>query len=192
MTLRVLVDANVLFSRTLRDWLALIYLSPRGQLYTVHWTEDILAEVLYRLRRRHPDWNGQKTNAIRRRIAETFEGGRVEDFVVDGSFQGSDPDDRHVHAAALACAADIVLTGDDGFVGEGVDADLLPYEVLSPDAFFVLADDSAPEIVAEVTRDQTRYWYGRHGRAPLAQQLEAAGCPEFARRVQKHQSNLSL
>ncbi len=111
---------------------------------------------------------------------------------MDGSFQGSDPDDRHVHAAALACAADIVLTCDEGFVGEGVDADPPPYEVLFPDAFFVLADDSAPEIVAEVTREQTRYWYVKHGRAPLAHQLEAAGCPEFARRVQKHQNNLSL
>lgn len=192
MTIRVLVDANVLYARTLRDWLALIYLSRSGALYTVHWTEDILAEVLYRLRRQYPDWDGGKITTVRSRIADTFEGGRVDDFVVDGSFQGTDPNDHHVHAAALACSADIVLTGDKGFTGPDCDPDQLPYEVFAPDAFFVLADDSAPDIIRAVTREQTEYWSKQHGRAPLTQQLEAAGCPEFAQRVRKHQSNLSL
>lgn len=192
MTLRVLVDANVLFSRTLRDWLALIHLSEEGQLYTVHWTEDILAEALYWLRRKHPHWEGSKTSTVRDRIAGTFEGGRVTDFAIDGSFPGTDPNDQHVHAAALACDADIVLTNDDGFVSSAADPDELPYEVFEPDAFFVLADDSAPHIIRSVTREQTRYWCGKRGRAQLTQYLEAAGCEEFARRVRKHQSNLSL
>lgn len=42
MTGLVLPDANVLFNRTLRDWLFL--LAHRGRLYTIHSTEDLLAE----------------------------------------------------------------------------------------------------------------------------------------------------
>ena len=48
MTGLVLPDANVLFSRTLRDWLFL--LAHRGRLYTVHSTEDILAETMAKYR----------------------------------------------------------------------------------------------------------------------------------------------
>ncbi|SFA84979.1 PIN domain-containing protein [Amycolatopsis marina] len=190
---RVLVDANVLFSRTLRDWLALIYINPGGEVYNVYWTEDILAEAVYQLRRNHPSWDGRQTRAIRDTIARTFEGGRVEDFVVDGSFQGTDPHDQHVHAAALACDADILLTCDGGFSGGPVNPDLLPYEVYTPDDFFVLVDKSVPEIVCAVTLEQTEYWRRKkQGKAPLAEHLEAAGCPQFAKRVRTYQGHLSI
>jgi hypothetical protein len=91
VTTRVLADANVLFSRTLRDWLILIQLVPGP--YTVYWTEDILAEVAYHLRKKHPDASGHVIPGIRRKITEALEGGRVDDFVVDGTFPG-DVDDN--------------------------------------------------------------------------------------------------
>jgi hypothetical protein len=116
----------------------------------------------------------------------------VEDFVVDGSPQGGDANDAHVHAAALACGADILLAGDAGFVGDGVDLDLLPYEVYTPDEFFVLAHDSAPHLIKTVTRQQTEYWREKQGRSPLAEYLVRAGCPQFAERVRHCQSSLSL
>ncbi|WP_307867596.1 PIN domain-containing protein [Umezawaea beigongshangensis] len=186
------VDANVLYSRTLRDWLALLQLNSPEEVYTVYWTEDVLAETIYRLRRKHPDWNGAKITAIRDGIAATFEGGRVEDFVVDGTFPGVDGDDRHVHAAAVACRADFILTCDKGFSTAGCDAGSTPYEVYRPDEFFVLVDDSAPHLVRLVTREQTLYWVGREGRADLAGKLIDAGCPVFAERVRIHQGELSL
>ncbi|MCG8916727.1 PIN domain-containing protein [Actinokineospora sp. PR83] len=188
--MRVFTDANVFYSRTLRDWLALLQL--QGGTYTVYWTEDVLAETVYRLRRRHPDWNGAKITAIRDRIAGTFEGGRVDDFTIDGSFPGGDVDDQHVHAAALACQADFILTCDNGFIVAGQDVDSMPYEVYRPDDFFVLVDDSAPHVVRQVTYDQTLYWVGRTGRADLASKLSDAGCPEFAERVRDHQGRLSF
>lgn len=189
---RVLVDANVLYSRTLRDWLAILFLCSKGNVYSVHWTEDILAEVIGRLRRKNPDWSGRRTAAIRDAIADTFEGGRVDDFTIDGSFRGTDVNDRHVHAAALACRADILLSDDNGFAAGEVGRERLPYEVYVADDFFVLVDDAAPECVAEATRQQTGYWYEKTGRAPLAAQLERSGCPTFARRVRQHQCQLSL
>lgn len=189
---RVLVDANVLYSRTLRDWLALLQLRSDEAVYKVYWTEDVLAETIYHLRRNHPDWDGGKITAIRDRIAVIFEGGRVDDFVVDGSFPGSDVDDQHVHAAALACTANIVLTADNGFsVAEDL-ADMLPYEVYRPDELFVLVDDSAPSLVRRVVHEQTLYWVRKNGRADLASRLIEAKCAQFAVRVQGHQSQLSL
>ena len=189
---RVFVDANVLYSRTLRDWLALLQLRSSGELYTVYWTEDVLAETIYWLRRNHPAWNGTKITSIRDLIARTFEGGRVEDFSIDDSFPGRDGDDRHVHAAAVACRADFILTSDNGFFITDGDADSRPYEVYTPDDFFVLVDDSAPALVQLVTREQTMYWARRGGRADLAGHLVGAQCPRFAERVRVHQGKLSL
>lgn len=181
---RVLVDANVLFSRTLRDWLGQLYLHS-DSFFSVYWTEDILAETIYHLRREHPEWSGSQITIIRDRIADTFEGGRVEDFTPDGTFPGSDPHDEHVHAAAVACQAQYLLTRDAGFHDLGV-ADQLPYEVYTPDDFFLLIDQSAPHVVKSVTSDQQAYWQARGGRCNLPRSLTEAGCPEFADRVRGH------
>ncbi|HEY5881768.1 MAG TPA: PIN domain-containing protein [Nakamurella sp.] len=185
MSTRVLVDANVLYSRTLRDWLALLYLES-DSLFSVYWTEDILAETLYHLRRDHHDWPGHKTRAVGDKIRAVFEGGRVEDFVPDGSFVGPDPHDQHVHAAALACGAGILLTADSGFSTSAASDAESPYELYVPDDFFVLVDDSAPETVRAVVSTQQRYWLTRQGRAKLPQALISAGCRGFADRVRSH------
>lgn len=188
MPARVLVDANVLFSRTLRDWLALLYLQSDA-FFSVYWTEDILAETIYRLRRQNPEWSGAQITAIRDRIAGTFEGGRVEDFTPDGTFPGADPHDEHVHAAAVACQAQYLLTCDSGFKDPEV-LDQLPYEVYTPDDFFVLIDQSAPHVVRAVISAQQAYWHGRRGRCNLPRSLNEAGCPEFAGRVRSHLQQL--
>lgn len=48
MVTRVLVDANVLFSRTQRDWLFLLKLKSEGRIFTVSSTVDIIAETVAR------------------------------------------------------------------------------------------------------------------------------------------------
>ena len=37
----MLVDANVLYPKTLRDWLALLYSQGGSDMFTVYWTDDI-------------------------------------------------------------------------------------------------------------------------------------------------------
>lgn len=190
MAIGVLVDANVLYSRTLRDWLFLIKLRSQGGLYTVHATEDILAEVLYRCRRAKPDAPGRLTKAIHDRIVDSLDG-VVSDFVVDGSYPGDDPDDAHVHAAAVACGAEILLTADSGFTRVPEELDLrLPYEVHTPDSFFVLIDDSQPALVETVVGEQFTYWESRPGCRSLGAALRDAGCPLFADRVGEHLQHL--
>jgi hypothetical protein len=183
MAQRVLPDANVWYSKTLRDWLLLIEVS--GGPYTTCWTEDILAEALYHLRRRHPDWDGARIADVRDKVVRAAEGGRISDFVVTGEFPGSDRLDRHVDAAARAGGVGVVVTCDGGFSAPGV-ADLLPYEVLSPDELFVLADESTPDVVREVAFRQQSFYVDRLGTADLREALRAAGCPEFGDRVERH------
>ncbi|MBT0773788.1 hypothetical protein KIH74_32885 [Kineosporia sp. J2-2] len=91
-----------------------------------------------------------------------------------------------MHAAALACSADYLLTSDKGFSDPDVDFDVLPYEVYRPDEFLELIDDSAPQVVRQVMAKQVAYSIRRHGEADLCGALRRAGCPKFAERVRNH------
>ncbi len=121
---------------------------------------------------------------IRDRLAGTFEAGRVVDFAIDGSYRGSDEGDQHVHAAAIACQADVLVTCN--VADFEWDEATSPYEVMHPDDFLVLVDDSSPRLVADVVAVQCAYWVKRDGEADLPQRLEKAECPQFAERVRLH------
>jgi hypothetical protein len=180
----VFVDSNVWFSRTLRDWLGLLYTIAEEPPFEIRWTEDVLAELIHHLRAKHPNWEGARIVGIRDRLVGVFETGRVADFVIDGSYLGKDPHDAHMHAAALAARADILLTCN---VADFVwDENTSPYEVFHPDDFFVLIDDVAPERVAQAVIANCRYWFDKDGEAGLPTRLKAAGCPDFAERVRRH------
>lgn len=184
---RVFVDADVLFSRTLRDWLGLLATAEVTP-FRVYWTEDVLAETIARLRDRHPDWPGSTTTKIRDLIANAFADGRVEDFVVTEVDQARDDGDRHVAAAARACSAHFLLTSNVRDFRSLPDS--ISYEVVSPDELFVLIDDSAAPLVQEVVRQQIAYWCRRCEEAELQHYLRAAGCPNFADRVTAHLSRI--
>lgn len=182
---RVFVDANVLYSRTLRDWLGLLYTLPDEPPFVVFWSEDVLAEVIHHLRRRHPEWAGSRIARIRDLIAGTFEIGRVTDFSVDGDYSGSDPGDAHVHAAAVACRADILLTCNvTDFAAP--DKDDSNYEVMHPDEFLVMIDDEDPSLVHRAVLQDLDYWVAKVGEANPPQRLRSAGAKEFAERVRRH------
>lgn len=177
----VFVDANVWFSRTLRDWLGMLYTVPDIPPFVVHWSEDVLAEVIHHLRKKHPHWSGAHIANVRDRLAGTFEAGRVGDFVIDASYRGSDPGDGHVHAAAVACRADILITCNAGDFTW--DENTSPYEVMHPDDFLVLVDDCSPALVRTVAAEMAQYWVVRRGECDLPDRLRKADCPQFAERV---------
>ncbi len=177
----VFVDANVWFSRTLRDWIGMLYVTPPIAPFEVRWTEDVFAELIYSLRRRHPDWEGSRITGIRDRLAEVFETGRVSDFQITSDYKGSDPLDAHVHAAAVACGADYLITANESDFKW--DEDDSPYEVLTPDEFFLLVYDAVPELVAEVAVRMSRHWFKLLGDANIPERLKNAACPRFAERV---------
>ncbi|ADG76158.1 conserved hypothetical protein [Cellulomonas flavigena DSM 20109] len=180
----VFVDANVWFSRTLRDWLGLLYVLPDDPPFVVHWSEDVFAEVLYHLRKTHPTWPGHRISGIRDRLAGTFEAGRVDTYEIDSTYGGRELDDAHVHAAAVACGADVLLTFDvDDF---DWDTNTSPYEVMHPDDFLVLLDDFCPELVKAAVDEMVGYWIARGLDADMPGRLRKSGCPQFADRAASH------
>lgn len=105
-------------------------------------------------------------------------------FQVGDDYKGKDALDAHIHAAAVACRADILLTASTAdFIWNENES---PYEVLKPDEFLLLIDDAAPELLAEVTMSMCRYWFRRSGAANLPKKLKDAGCPRFAERIRGH------
>lgn len=189
-----LPDANVLFPRTTRDWLLLLKVVSEGTMFQVAYTEDILAETIYRLRRKHRALSGSQITIIRDRIVDTMDT-RIEDYPSGQDAEEiKDPFDRHLHAAAVAGSADCIITLDTGFTQLSPDArDQLGYEIYTPDEFFILVDDSSSSTVRSALRLQIEYW----NRRPAAtkdpsQALREAGCPDFAARVRQHCGELAL
>ena len=183
---RVFVDANVLYSRTLRDWLFLLRRETEG-MFQIHTTEDVLAETAYRLRRSNPTMAGGVIRDLREKITSSIDE-LVGDYDATIEYSGDDPNDLHVHAAAIASEAHILLTADQGFDGSDDD----PYEVFTCDDFFILVDDSASWMVERVTANQNAYWSQKEGgRKSLSQALKDSGCPKFALRVEGHLRTLS-
>lgn len=189
-TNRVFLDSNVIYSRTQRDWFGLLTTAegPAAPFH-VHWSEDVMSEALYHLRRKHPGWDGQKVAAIGDKIRATWPDGRVVDFVVAESFGGDDPNDAHVHAAAAACNAHYLVTNNNPRDFGGDNLDLLPYEVCTPDDFLVLVDDVAPGLVTDAVGRQLDYWGVRQD---IVEALRRADCPQFAERVLRHLQRRAL
>lgn len=148
-------------------------------------SEDVLAETEYTLRRRFPEAPGRVIVDRRAKIVRYMDS-ILKDYDGSVAYNGSDPNDRHVHAAALASDADILLTQDRNF--ESDDDEF--YEVYRADDFFVLVDDSALLSVQHVTAMQRAYWADRGGKS-IVTALQEADCPQFADRVNQHLRTLS-
>jgi predicted nucleic acid-binding protein len=187
---RVFVDADVLFSACLRYWLFQFRISTPS-MFQISTTEDVVAETISKLRDKYPRWDGRQTTRVREDIIEVFDE-MVPDF--DGSidYSGKDPGDFHVHAAAVACKADILLTCD-GALRNQPNADALPYEAYHPDDFFVLLNDSAPLDVRDAVLAQLRFHIRKYGanNTSMIDRLVAAGCPQFAEIVRVHLVDLA-
>lgn len=183
---RVFLDSNVIFSRTLRDWFGLLTTTGEGAPpFQVYWSDDVIAEAMYHVRRENPAWEGGQIASIGEKIRAMWADGRVRDFVVDDSYAGQDPHDAHVHAAAVACRAHYLVTRNVGDFRTD-DTDALPYEVYHPDEFFLLVDDVAPALVAHCVQQQIAYWSGRQDDVDVVGALNRNDCPEFASRVLSH------
>lgn len=150
----VLVDANILIARTLRDWLINIYLASQPSPFEVCWTEDIMAETMFHIRRNNPLLSGGQIARVRELIDATFT--VVRDYDVDPGIPYPDEHDAHVHAAAVTCQADFLLTNDTK--GFALEPALVPYEIYTADEFFCLVDDLYPDLAHRATLAQLNHW----------------------------------
>ncbi len=148
--------------------------------YTVLWTEDILAETVFNLRRDHPKWEGGQIANIVETIKKIFpeEGHRVRDY---NFAESKDECDGHVKGAAIAGNADILLTNNvKDFVD---DVDECPYEVYTPDDFFMLVWKSAPALVESVTHRMNQHFRSKEVLYSPAEKLRAAKAYKFSKVV---------
>ena len=184
---RVFVDANVLGSKTLYDWLFLL----RRQLpavFSLSTTDDVLDEAHRVWRRRHPKIGGAMRAKRDKLFREYF-----DEITSDWHGQVTsavDVDDSHVHNAAVDLEVDILLTNNVKDFAERDDISHdPPYDVYTPDEFFCLIYENNPDAVRAVAGTQLGYWLRRAEADPgveqksLAVALEGAGCPNFAQKV---------
>lgn len=176
---RVLIDANIVYSRTLLDWISLLCL--RGNMFEVFWTEDVLAEARYNLRKDKPEISDGYLTQRFDRIRDLFPDGRISGFdITDRSHP--DPHDWHVVSAARYGRMGYLITDDTKF-RELIDNPELEFETHTADTFLVLVDDSSPHLVRTVTAEQHAYWLAKPQGKCLPKALDDAGAPQFADRV---------
>lgn len=161
------VDANVLFSKTLRVWLFMLRAHTNGGLFVLHSTDDVFTA-------------GRLTGPVQDRIRAALDD-VVDVYPEAPDLLGAGEHTQRIHAAALASNAVYVITDDN--IYDNVDTDTLPYEVHTPDSFLMLVAANAAEAVDAVI--DTHLGRAEGSKKPhLA--LEDAGCTEFATCVLKH------
>jgi predicted nucleic acid-binding protein len=127
----VVYDANVLVGNTQRD--LLVRIAQTG-LVQAKWTHRILDEAIAAVQKSRPDAMPEKLAHLRTLLVEAIPNGLVRGHepVIDG-LHLRDPDDRHVLAAAIKAAAQVIVTADKDFTAE----DLAPWDIEAkhPDDF---------------------------------------------------------
>jgi predicted nucleic acid-binding protein len=106
-----LADANVLYSRVLRDYL--LY-CMRARLVSVAWSQSILDEMTEHLMLNRPGFTSESADRLARAMTVAFpyaqhDPGDAQLRTV-ARLDLPDPDDRHVVAAALAADASFICT----------------------------------------------------------------------------------
>lgn len=180
---RVFVDANVLFSRTKRDWLYAF--QEAGADFVLCTSRDVVHELMTRIRDRYPLIPSDKLDYIEKQVYEicTVVDKYDPQTYVD-SFVGTDKGDLHVHAAVSAGHCDYLLTDDTQlFAGVSEEVmDLLDYEVTSTDDFFCLLADSTQQFFWRTVQIE-RHYYNQHNKGSILTPLSDAQCPQFRDKV---------
>ncbi|MFY1618359.1 PIN domain-containing protein [Micromonospora sp. WMMD736] len=162
--LTVFIDANILYSRCLRDWLVMMALDSQHTAFELRWSEAVLAEAFYHLRRNHPGAPEQQIERWRDSLDENFPEAKVTNWEPGSIPCPRDPNDHHVLAAAHAGRVDILVT-QDGDVNDfqqcldHVDAGI---DVQHVDTFLCMIADRHPELVRRRFLSQVMYWQRRN------------------------------
>ncbi|EMY35213.1 hypothetical protein D477_005591 [Arthrobacter crystallopoietes BAB-32] len=179
---RIFLDANVLFSRTLRDWFSLISLNAGIEGISLHWSEDVMSEYQYHIRRKHPGWSEQQIGGWRRRLTESFPDAMIIGYEIDpGLLESNDKFDAHVLAAAAHGSVDYLVTAN--YSDFEPFSERFEFEIFSPDEMLCLINERRPDAVRAATKRQLSYWAGRPSSKSLTHALVDAGAPAFAHHV---------
>lgn len=184
---RIVLDTNVLLSKTLRDWILLTSLETGSLLYQVYLSQGILDEFGYHWRKQHPQYDDGVRQVYMKQIMASV-AGLVEGFKVETPAGYPDEHDAHVHSAVLAAQADALITDDSKLIAFGQSCqgeDSLPYDTMSADDFLMqMAHFIPPEILDSVYLKQETYLERRKPDATVPSLLQKAGAMRFARYLQ--------
>lgn len=107
----VLADANVLYSRVLRDYL--VYAADEGAI-SIRWSRTILIEAVKQLQANNSTFDDEQGDLLIRLLNDAYPEAEVE-LTARARHKVTrldmpDEDDRHVLAAAVAAHADVLCT----------------------------------------------------------------------------------
>lgn len=175
----VLADANVLYSRVLRDFL--LYAADQ-EIISIAWSAQILAEVTEHLMANVEGFDEAAAQRLVAAMNRAFPYADVEPdeehWRILAEVPLPDDDDRHVIAASLAAEATVLCTSNvKDFPGHLVEA--LGFEVLTPDQLLSrLMVDYEPQMLA-VHRTAVGSLKGATDESTVAA-LRRAGAPTTA------------
>jgi predicted nucleic acid-binding protein len=177
-------DANVLYSRVLRDYL--LYSAAVGA-FSVAWSADILDEAVGHLVENTPGFTEESGVVLKRLMNEAYPLAQVDpsegDFRRLRGVHMPDEGDRHVLAAALASEADVVCTGNTKDFPEAATA---PFgiKVLTPDQLFCNLLENCPEKLLCAHRRSVSTLAGATDTSTIGA-LKMAGAPRTAEAMEK-------
>jgi hypothetical protein len=185
----------VLFAQEQRNILMTLAVE---NLFRLHWTDEIEDEWI-RNRREHLLKKGLDTDAPARTAAKMrkanpdFDPGDWQPFV--GKTGRTDPRDRHVAAAAIACAPSYLLTWN---IGDFDIEHLANHRVVvrNPDEFLCEIYDDDPVVTFEASRKAHSFARAAAGLTPLwieyVGRLSASRLAEFSARLRSHDPDDTL
>ena len=140
----VFADANVLYSRVLRDYL--LYAAIR-KLISIAWSKKVLEEVERNLLAKNPSFTAESAKRLSEKMTDTFPYAEInpnpEHYEQLSQLSFPDDDDRHVFAAAIAAEAGIICTSNTKDFPAHIASDL-GMQVMSPDELlYWLASDNS-------------------------------------------------
>ena len=149
----VFLDANVLYPAGIRD--ILLQLARRG-LITVRWSEDVGAEWRRALQRSKPNVSPEKWDRTWQQLNFHYPSALVTGYhYLMDDLQLPDADDRHVLAAAIVGASEVILTANlRDFPSAIVSEHGL--EVAHPDDWMRRFLDARPSEFCRAVRDMRR------------------------------------
>lgn len=164
----VLADANVLYSRVLRDYL--LYAAAE-QLISIRWSQRILDEFAKHLIANIAGFDREQAQRLFEGMNAAFPDALVAP--VSGHYQRlkslhmPDPDDRHVVAAAVAAEADILCTSNTKHF-PGLVMDRVGVIRLTPDELLAGLLRAHPEEMLRVHRTSVERLKGATDESTLA------------------------
>ena len=156
--------------------------------YRLRWSEAVLAEAFYHLRRNRPDAPERQVESWRERMDEIFPDAKVTHWDPRSVPCPDDPHDRHVLAAAYAGGVDILVTcdGDIDNFQQCLDQVQAGISVQHVDDFLCLIAERHPDLVrrryqSQIDDNRRRFQMDEEAAADTStEHLDKAGAKRFA------------